>query len=154
MVCLWHSIFVMVSLCATHAQSIYNMTFAGHERQYYVSMPPNKAAPTGLIIALTPDTIAGAQKFCTYYLGDVPAQTGAIVICPAARTFNSTFPGHPGKGGAPCWLSFANYGYCNGAPESSEDGAAVPRELAVEVGGGWAGAMVAVMVLRRFSGAV
>ena len=40
------------------------------------------------------------------------------------------------------------------APESSEDGAAVPRELAVEVGGGWAGAMVAVMVLRRFSGAV
>ena len=40
------------------------------------------------------------------------------------------------------------------APESSEYGAAVPRELAVEVGGGWAGAMVAVMVLRRFSGAV
>ena len=50
------------------------------------------------------------------------------------------------------WL--VQQGWLVTAPESSEDGAAVPRELAVEVGGGWAGAMVAVMVLRRFSGAV
>ena len=103
------------------AQEIRNMSFAGHERQYYVTMPPNPSQPTGLIVALTPDDIDGAARFCEKELGDVASRTGAIVICPAAMIFNSSGPGHPG-GPNPCWLSFANYGYClGGNPESSED---------------------------------
>ena len=59
--------------------------------------------------------------FCTKELGEVSEKTGAIVVCPAARIYNSSGPGHPGKP-TPCWLSFANNGYCmGGKPESSED---------------------------------
>ena len=59
--------------------------------------------------------------FCTKELGEVSAKTGAVVVCPAARIYNSSGPGHPGKP-TPCWLSFANNGYCmGGKPESSED---------------------------------
>ena len=72
-------------------------------------------------MALTPDTIDGAISFCKKELGDVARRTGAILICPAARIFNNSGPGHPG-GPNPCWLSFAHNGYCmGGKPESSED---------------------------------
>ena len=71
------------------------------------------------------------------YIGDLVEKE--LVIC-------LWWLGQQGWVGRCLWLVSAS--------ESSEYGAAVPRELAVEVGGGWAGAMVAVMVLRRFSGAV
>jgi len=95
------------------------MTFAGHTRQYYVTVPPSP--PTGLIIALSPSDIVYTSQFCTREIGQVAAQTGAMVVCPAARVFNSSGPGHPG-GMAACWESFPHYGYCmGGAPESDED---------------------------------
>jgi len=102
-----------------NAQIIGNLTWAGHVRQYYIVVPPSP--PTGLIVALTPADIDGASWFCKKELGKVSPQTGAMVVCPAARIFNSSGPGHPG-GPNPCWKSFQNYGYCmGGAPEDSED---------------------------------
>jgi poly(3-hydroxybutyrate) depolymerase len=119
------ALLLMLSLSASVSfgagQETHNMTFMGHERQYYVSLPPNPSAATGLIVALTPDSIFGAMWFCRKELGGVARQTGAIVICPAALSFNSSGPGHPGTL-TPCWLSFAHNGYCmGGKPESSMD---------------------------------
>eukprot|EP01051_Picozoa_sp_SAG22_P017196 SAG22_NODE_2595_length_2404_cov_1.916269_1_plen_204_part_00 len=128
------SMFIVVTAAASTTAadpgSFGSMQFAGHEREWYVSAPPwpalaggNAGAPalTGLIVALTPGNITEAMWFCQKDLAAVAAKTGALVICPAARTYNNSGPGHPG-GPSPCWLSFAQNGYCmGGEPESSED---------------------------------
>ena len=113
-------LFALFAVLGANAQEIHNMTDpAGFARQYFVTMP--SAAPTGLIVALTPGDIEGAMWFCKKELAEVSDKTGAMVVCPAARIFNSSGPGHPGQP-TPCWRSFANYGYCmGGQPEDSQD---------------------------------
>lgn len=100
---------------------IQTMVWAGHKRLFYVMPPPDGSLPTALIVALAPANITDAMKFCLMELGDVAARTGALVVCPAAMSFNSSGPGHPGQP-TPCWRSFPEYGYClGGKAEDSED---------------------------------
>ena len=72
------SVVLLLLTSIAGAQHIHNMTFAGHVRQYYVTIPPGP--PTGLIIALAPAEIEDAMWFCRTELGNVSAETGAMVV--------------------------------------------------------------------------
>jgi len=89
-----------------------NLTWAGKERQY-ISLVPDHP-PSGLIVVLSPVTSKSLPYSCD--LGNVSAETGAIVVCPAALAHDDT------KGGQPeaCWKAWGNYGTC-GIHNDSED---------------------------------
>lgn len=89
-----------------------NMTWAGKERQYMMLKPDH--APTGLIVILDPVPGSSLQYSCPAY-ENITAETGALVVCPAALQHNNT------KGGTgTCWKAWGNYGTC-GLKNDSED---------------------------------